>query len=157
MPRASGAGVGASPRNFRLRNWRLFCLSIYTFFVFFPPATFSCLRWVSGRSPWLVSWFPASHPATQEMGRKESVRIHRLKLLWQQVRGANTFLFYLFIYCCWSFLMRHTRDRLSRSRLGILACWSDFVLKISNKWVFSFHLVPFKSSLGSTPCFQRHL
>ncbi len=61
---------------------------------------------------------------------------------------------YLSFFCCWRFLMRHTRDPLSRFRLGTLACWSDFVFNICNKWVFSFYLVPFKSSPGSTQCLQ---
>ncbi len=43
------------PRNFRLRNPRLLCLSVYIYLsVSFPLTTFSC---VSGRSPSLVSWF----------------------------------------------------------------------------------------------------
>lgn len=60
MPRASGAGVGALPRNFRLRNRRLFCLSIYTFFVslFLTRHLLVC----GGRQDALRDWLAGSLP-----------------------------------------------------------------------------------------------
>lgn len=148
MPRARR--VGALP-SFEEPKVILF-VDLYIFYQpFFFPAV--GVRMVSS---WLVCCFPSCDTGNMEKRKCEDSQAEVAMATSQ----SSKHVFILFIYLSSFFFFSsgnslcHTRDRLSRFRLGNISMLKQLLSsKIGNKWVFSFHSVLFESS----HCFHWHL